>query len=39
MLEQFAFVEVPEAQAERVVDLVSGSEVRGQRVRLEPARG
>ena len=38
VLERFAFVEVPAEQAERVVDLVSGTEVRGQRLRLEPAR-
>jgi ATP-dependent RNA helicase DeaD len=37
MLEHFAFVEVPASEAQRVVDLVSGSEVRGQRLRLEPA--
>jgi ATP-dependent RNA helicase DeaD len=39
MLEQFAFVEVPESQAGRVVELVSGTEVRGRQLRLEPARG
>jgi ATP-dependent RNA helicase DeaD len=38
VLERFAFVEVPAQEAERVVDLVSGTEVRGQRLRLEPAR-
>jgi ATP-dependent RNA helicase DeaD len=38
VLERFAFVEVPERDAQRVVDLVSGTEVRGQRLRLEPAR-
>jgi ATP-dependent RNA helicase DeaD len=38
VLERFAFVEVPEREAERVVDLVSGTEVRGQRLRLEPAK-
>jgi ATP-dependent RNA helicase DeaD len=37
VLERFAFVEVPEHEAGRVVDLVSGSEVRGQRLRVEPA--
>jgi len=39
MLEQFAFVEVPATEAERVVELVSGSEVRGQRLLVEPASG
>jgi ATP-dependent RNA helicase DeaD len=38
LLERFAFVEVPAGEAERVVKLVSGTEVRGQRLRLEPAR-
>ena len=39
ILERFAFVEVPEDEAGRVVELVSGTEVRGQRLRLEPANG
>ncbi|HUE29030.1 MAG TPA: DEAD/DEAH box helicase [Solirubrobacteraceae bacterium] len=39
VLERFAFVEVPEQDAERVVELVNGAEVRGQRLRLEPANG
>jgi ATP-dependent RNA helicase DeaD len=38
VLERFAFVEVPASEAERVVELVSGTEARGQRLRLEPAR-
>jgi ATP-dependent RNA helicase DeaD len=38
VLERFAFVEVPERDAERVVELVTGSEVRGQRLRLESAK-
>jgi ATP-dependent RNA helicase DeaD len=38
LLERFAFVEVPAGEAERVIELVSGTEVRGQRLRLEPAR-
>jgi ATP-dependent RNA helicase DeaD len=38
VLERFAFVEVPAGEAERVVDLTSGTEVRGQRLRLEPAK-
>ena len=38
VLERFAFVEVPEPEAERVVEQVSGTEVRGHELRLEPAR-
>ena len=37
VLERFAFVEVPEREAQRVVELVSGTEVRGQRLSLEAA--
>jgi ATP-dependent RNA helicase DeaD len=36
VLERFAFVEVPEHEADRVVERVSGTEVRGQPLRLEP---
>ena len=36
VLERFAFAEVPEHEAERVVELASGIEVRGRRLRLEP---
>jgi ATP-dependent RNA helicase DeaD len=39
ILDRFSFVEVPAREAERVVELVSGEEVRGQRLQLEPARG
>jgi ATP-dependent RNA helicase DeaD len=39
LLEQFAFVEVPEADAQRVVDLVTGTEVAGHKLRLELAKG
>ena len=39
VLEQFVLVEVPEPEAERIVDLVGGTEVRGQALRLELARG
>jgi|SRR5579875_871482 len=39
VLERFTFVEVPEREAERVVRLLSGTELRGQRLQLEPARG
>jgi ATP-dependent RNA helicase DeaD len=38
MLERFAFVEVPEQEADRVVERVNGTEVRGQPLRLELAR-
>ncbi|MDQ6775553.1 MAG: DEAD/DEAH box helicase [Actinomycetota bacterium] len=38
MLERFAFVEVPEQDADRVVERVNGTEVRGQPLRLELAR-
>jgi ATP-dependent RNA helicase DeaD len=37
VLERFAFVEVPETEADRVVELVNGTEVRGQRLLLETA--
>jgi ATP-dependent RNA helicase DeaD len=37
VLERFTLLEVPERDAERVVDQVSGTEVCGQSVRLEPA--
>jgi ATP-dependent RNA helicase DeaD len=38
LLERFSFVEVPEGDAERVVKLVDGAEVRGQTLHVEPAR-
>jgi ATP-dependent RNA helicase DeaD len=38
LLERFAFVEVPAGEAERVIELVSGTEVRGERLRIELAR-
>jgi ATP-dependent RNA helicase DeaD len=37
VLERFALVEVPERDVSRVVDRVSGTEVRGHELRLEPA--
>jgi ATP-dependent RNA helicase DeaD len=37
VLERFTLLEVPEADVERVVERVSGTEVCGQPVRLEPA--
>ncbi len=37
ILERFSFVEVPERDVERVVERVSGTEVRGHEIRLEPA--
>jgi ATP-dependent RNA helicase DeaD len=39
MLERFSFLEVPADHAERVIELVDGTTLRGTRVRLEPARG
>ena len=38
VLEQFSFVEVPEADAARVVEQTGGTEVRGHVLRLELAR-
>jgi len=38
VLERFAFVEVPAAEAQRVVDLVGGTTVRGHALRLEAAK-
>jgi ATP-dependent RNA helicase DeaD len=37
VLERFAFLEVPAGDAERVVERVSGTVVRGHELRLEPA--
>jgi ATP-dependent RNA helicase DeaD len=39
LLERFAFVEVPEDAALRVVERVDGTDVRGHTLRLEQARG
>lgn len=39
MLERFTFVEVPEQEAERVVEQLRGSELAGRPVALEPVRG
>ena len=39
VLERFAFVEVPERDADRVIEQVTGTEVRGRSLRLERARG
>ena len=38
VLERFAFVEVPAPEAERVVQRVGGTQIRGHELRLEPAR-
>jgi ATP-dependent RNA helicase DeaD len=38
VLERFSFVEVPERQAQRIVERVNGTEIHGQPLRLEPAR-
>jgi ATP-dependent RNA helicase DeaD len=39
VLDRFAFLEVPESDAERVVESVTGRTVRGARLRLERAAG
>jgi ATP-dependent RNA helicase DeaD len=39
VLERFAFVEVPAKDAERVIELAGGTDVRGHPLRLELARG
>jgi ATP-dependent RNA helicase DeaD len=39
VLERFAFAEVPADDVQRVVDEVSGTEIRGHTLALEPARG
>ena len=38
VLEHFSFVEVPQKQAQRIVESVDGTEINGQPVRVEPAR-
>ncbi len=38
VLERFAFVEVPERDAERVIERTGGTEVRGHVLALERAR-
>ncbi len=38
MLERFAFAEVPASEADRVVELLSGTTIRGHELQLEPAR-
>ena len=38
LLERFSFVEVPEREADRVVELVDGAEVRGHTLRIETAQ-
>jgi ATP-dependent RNA helicase DeaD len=38
VLEYFAFVSVPAADAERIATAVDGERVRGRRLRVEPAR-
>jgi ATP-dependent RNA helicase DeaD len=39
VLEQFSFVEVPDAEVDRVIEKLDGTEIRGHTLRLEPARG
>ena len=38
VLDRFAFLEVPASDADRVVEAVSGAEVRGRKLKLETAR-
>ena len=38
VLERFSFVEVPEAEAERIVELVNGAHLNGHTLRLEAAK-
>jgi hypothetical protein len=38
VLERFAFVEVPERDAARVIERTGGTEIRGHRLSLELAR-
>jgi ATP-dependent RNA helicase DeaD len=38
LLERFALLEIPEAEVDRVVEAVDGSDVGGVKLRLEPAR-
>jgi ATP-dependent RNA helicase DeaD len=37
LLERFAFLEVPTAEADRIITAVDGTEVRGHPLRLAPA--
>ena len=39
LLDRFSFLEVPEGEADRVIERVGGSTVRGTELRLERARG
>ncbi|HEY8583064.1 MAG TPA: DEAD/DEAH box helicase [Capillimicrobium sp.] len=39
LLQRFAILSVPAEEAERVISEVSGTEVKGHRLELEPARG
>jgi ATP-dependent RNA helicase DeaD len=39
VLDRFSFVEVPAAEAQAIVDRVTGTTVRGRELRVEPARG
>jgi len=38
VLEHFAFLSVPAAEAERIAMAVDGERVRGRRIRVEPAK-
>src|SRR3954468_9061434 len=39
VLERFALVEVPSAEAQRIVDALTGTTVHGRKLALEPVRG
>jgi ATP-dependent RNA helicase DeaD len=39
VLERFSFLEVPESEVPRILEHVNGAEVRGTKLRIEPARG
>jgi ATP-dependent RNA helicase DeaD len=39
VLERFAFLEVPEHEADRVIEQTGGTRVRGHVLRLELAKG
>ena len=38
VLEHFAFMSVPAAEAERIAAAIDGQRVRGRRIRVEPAK-
>jgi hypothetical protein len=38
VLEHFAFLSVPAADADRIAEAIDGERVRGRRIRAEPAK-